>query len=169
MSAPPVGGSFTLVDHHHNRVTEASYRGRYVLLFFGFTHCRQVCPAALLKLSTALDLLGPLATDVRALYVTVDPERDSSEVLRGFLSEYPRFTGLTGSAEQVDVAKRAFRVFARRAEDPEDPEGYAMPHTALSYLLDRDGRYAAHFTDALEAAEIAARIRTQLTGRVRSG
>ncbi|MDT7663123.1 MAG: hypothetical protein QOD04_2679, partial [Pseudonocardiales bacterium] len=81
MSAPPVGCSFALVDHHRNQVTEASYRGKYALLFFGFTHCKQVCPAALLTLSTALDLLGPLATDVRALYVTVDPERDSSEVL----------------------------------------------------------------------------------------
>jgi protein SCO1 len=164
MSAPPVGGSFTLVDHHRNRVTEATYLGRYTLLFFGFTHCRQVCPAALLKLSAALDLLGPLATDLRALYVTVDPERDSPEVLRGFLLEYPRFTGLTGSAEQVEAAKRAFRVFARRAEDPEDPDGYAMPHTAFSYLLDRDGRYAAHFTDALEADEVATRIRAQLIG-----
>jgi protein SCO1/2 len=163
VSAPPVGGSFTLVDHHRNRVTEASYRGRYALLFFGFTHCREVCPRALTRLSAALDSLGPLATNVRALYVTVDPERDSPEVLRAFLADYPRFTGLTGSAAQVDAAKRAFRVFARRADDPADPEGYTMPHTAFSYLLDRNGRYAEHFTDALEAPDIAARIRTHLT------
>ncbi|HWN31199.1 MAG TPA: SCO family protein [Pseudonocardia sp.] len=88
MSVPPVGGSFTLVDHHQ-RVTEASYFGRYALLFFGFTHCREVCPRALTRLSAALDSLGPLATNLQALYVTVDPERDSPEVLRAFLADYP--------------------------------------------------------------------------------
>jgi len=163
VSAPPVGGSFTLVDHYGLPVTEASYRGRHALLFFGFTHCRQICPRALRLLSGALDELGPLADRVRALYVTVDPDRDSPAVLRAFLAEYPRFTGLTGTVEQIEAAKRAFRVFAVRATDPEDPDGYAMPHTAFSYLLDRGGRYAAHFTDALEADEVATRLQTLLT------
>src|SRR5882762_1597942 len=96
-SRPPVGGSFQLVDHHGRAVTEASYHGRFALLFFGFTHCCVVCPRALTKLSGVLDALGPLADRVQPLYITVDPERDTPDVMRAFLQAYPRFTGLTGS------------------------------------------------------------------------
>jgi len=112
------------------------------LVFFGFTHCRIVCPRALGKLCRVLDDLGPLAERVQPLYVTVDPERDTPAVMREFLGRsYPRFTGLTGSPAQIDAAKAAFRVFARRVADPDSPGGYAMPHTAIAYLLDEAGRY----------------------------
>ncbi|WP_315836020.1 SCO family protein [Bradyrhizobium prioriisuperbiae] len=161
-SRPPVGGSFQLTDHHGRAVTEASYHGRFALLFFGFTHCRVVCPRALTKLSGVLNALGPLADRVQPLYITVDPERDTPDVMRTFLGTYPRFTGLTGSREQIDAVKQAFRVFAERAVDPDDKNGYAVPHTAITYLLGPDGELVAHFTDALTAEDLRVRLQGHL-------
>ena len=111
---PPVGGSFRLIDHHGARVTDETYRGRFVLIFFGFTHCRVVCPRALSRLSAVLERLGPLTDQLQALYITVDPERDTPEVMRTFLEKsYPRFIGLTGTRAEIDAAKRAFQSLCR--------------------------------------------------------
>lgn len=154
------GGKFSLIDHHGAAITDETYRGNFVVLFFGFTHCKVVCPRALGKLTKVLDGLGSLATKITPLYVTVDPERDSPEVMRNFLARnYPRFTGLTGSLEQIEEAKKAFRVFARRTPDPDDPQDYTMPHTAITYVLAPDGEYATHFTDAVDEIEMTARLR----------
>jgi len=158
---PPVGGSFRLIDHHGAPITEESYRGRFVLIFFGLTHCRVVCPRALSRLSAVLERLGPLADQFHALYITVDPERDPPEVMRTFLEKaYPRFTGLTGTRAEIEAAKRAFRVFAERRPDPQEPDGYIVPHTAISYLLDPNGQYAAHFTDAVDDIAVTDHLRT---------
>ena len=163
---PPVGGAFRLINHHGVRATAETYRGQFVLIFFGFTHCRVVCPRALSKLSAVLERLGPLAGQLQALYITVDPERDTPEVMRTFLEKaYPRFTGLTGTCAEIDAAKRAFRVFAERRPDPQEPDGYVVPHTAISYLLDPNGQYAAHFTDALEEMAVTHRLQALLMGR----
>ncbi|MDB6001895.1 MAG: hypothetical protein JWP52_3594 [Rhizobacter sp.] len=158
----PIGGSFHPTDHHGCDVTQATYLGTHALLFFGFTHCRVVCPRALAKLSGVLDNLGPLADKVQALYVTVDPERDTPDVMRAFLAAYPRFTGLTGTRVQIDDAKAAFKVFAQRATDPLDAAGYAVPHTAISYLIDPAGDCTAHFPDVLSAQEILAKLKPHL-------
>lgn len=157
--------SFSLVDHHGAPVTEQTYRGRWLLVFFGFTHCKVVCPRALGKLSGVLDDLGDLADELHPLYVTVDPERDTPDALQEFLRPYPRYTGLTGSVDAVEQAKREFRVFARRKDDPDDPDGYSVPHTAITYLISPEGEYAAHFPDALGAAEVTARLRSLLDTR----
>ena len=149
------GGKFSLVDHHGHGVTDETYRGKYALIFFGFTHCKVVCPRALGKLTSVLDALGPLATKITPLYVTVDPERDSPEVMRKFLDRnYPKFIGLTGSPDQIEQAKKTFRVFARRTPDPADPQEYTVPHTAITYVLGPDGRYATHFTDAIDERQM---------------
>jgi protein SCO1/2 len=158
--ASPLGGSFDLVDHHGRRVTDAAYRGRYVLIFFGFTNCRVVCPRALTRLSAALDLLGPLADRIQPLYITVDPDRDTPEAMQVFLRSYPRFVGLTGSKEQIDRVKGEFRVFARRISDPDD--GATIRHTAIAYVMGPDGRYVSHFTDTTSSEETADRLRTLL-------
>ena len=166
---PPVGGSFRLIDHHGARVTDETYRGRFVLIFFGFTHCRVVCPRALSRLSAVLERLGPLTDQLQALYITVDPERDTPEVMRTFLEKsYPRFIGLTGTRAEIDAAKHTFRVFAERRPDPQEPDGYVVPHTAISYLLDPHGQYAAHFTDALDETKVADRLRTLLKAHATS-
>jgi protein SCO1/2 len=157
---PQVRATFELVDHHGQEVTERTYRGRPVLVFFGFTHCKMVCPRALARLSAVLDRLGEVGDGVQALYVTVDPERDSPEVMKEFLSgEFHRFTGLTGTAEQVENAKRSFRVFAKnKTADPDDPGGYQMPHSAFTYLLDEKGSVVAHFSDAVPESELVQRL-----------
>ena len=163
--AGPANPEFTLVDHHGNEVTEQNFAGRWVLVFFGFTHCRMVCPRALGRLSGILDTLGGLAEQIQPLYITVDPERDTPEVMRAFLeASYPRFLGLTGTREQIDAAKHAFHVFARRRVDPEDPDGYAVPHTAFTYLLEPSGRVATHWTDTAASETVLAELRAMLTG-----
>ncbi|QRN99178.1 SCO family protein [Archangium violaceum] len=163
-SGLPVGGAFALVDHDGRPVTNETFHGAYALVFFGFTHCRVVCPRALGRLSRVLELLGPEATRVRPLYITVDPDRDSPAVMKAYLASRPGFLGLTGSHEQIDAAKAAFRVFARRRDDPQEPDGYAVPHTAITYVLDPNGVCVDHFTDALGAEEVAERLRALMAG-----
>jgi protein SCO1 len=160
LTAAPDACAFALTDHHGRDVTDADYRGRFMLVYFGFTHCRAVCPRALTRLSEVLDRLGGRADRIAPLYITVDPARDSPAVMKAYLKErYPRFTGLTGAREQIDEAKRTFRVFAGRAADPDDPSGYATPHTALTYLVGPDGNYVAHFSDAISQDALAARLK----------
>ncbi len=160
----PTDIAFDLVDHHGTPVGIDSYRGDWLLVQFGFTSCRVVCPRALSKLTAALEVLGSGAARLHPLYVSVDPERDTPEVMRDFLAaSYPRFTGLTGTADQVEEAKRAFRVFARRRADPEDPDGYAVPHTAITYLVGPDGRLARYWPDTADASTVAAGLVEALT------
>lgn len=158
MSAP-VTPQFTLTDHDGRPVSELSYRGRFALVYFGFTHCRVVCPRSLGKLGAVLARVDGRGGRVQGLYITVDPERDTPEVMRDYLrGTHARFTGLTGSAEQIDRAKRNFRVFAERRDDPEEANGYAVPHTAIAYLISPSGDYRAHFVDSLDEKSVADRL-----------
>lgn len=155
-----IDGRFELVDHHGTEVTNATYRGRYLLVFFGFTHCRVICPEALSRIGRALAAVEDLSEKIVPLYVSVDPERDTPAVMKAFLEDnHPRFTGLTGTREQVEAAKRTFRVFAQEKPDPEDPDDYAVPHTAFTYLLDPEGAYVTHFPDHVSAESMAERLR----------
>lgn len=151
-----IGGGFTLTDHFGKAVTERSWPDRYLLIFFGFTHCKMVCPRALGKLAEAIILLNESAERLRPLYITVDPDRDTPYRLRSFLTAYPHFLGLTGPTGAIEQTKVAYRVFAQR-QATEDG-GYDMPHSAITYLVAPDGTLAAHFVDALDAPTIAARI-----------
>lgn len=167
MNASPqpsrIGGEFTLTDHFGRRATSASYHGRFVLVFFGFSHCKVVCPRALTRISAALDRLGISAGAVQPLYITVDPERDTPEVLRAFLeSRFPRFMGLTGSSGEINAVKAAYRVFARRTPDQNDPAGYDVPHTALTYLIDPQGKYRTHFADTIDEVALAEKLRSEI-------
>jgi len=159
---PSIDATFSLIDEAGRMVDEMSVRGKYTLIFFGFTHCRVVCPRALGKLTRVLDRLGPLAGKVQPLYITVDPERDTPDVLRAFLKEhYPRFIGLTGSREQIDRAKRAFRVFAQRRDA--GAGDYVIPHTAITYVLDPAGRFIDHWPDSLDEDTLVMRLGTRLS------
>lgn len=160
---PPITATFNLVNHHGEAVTEQTYHGKRLLVFFGFTHCKAVCPRALARLSAVLDRLGPHAELLEPLYITVDPDRDTPEVMKEFLERnFPRFTGLTGSSKQISDAKSAFRVFAHKVADPDDPAGYQMPHSAFTYLLDAGGQYVTHFTDAVDEDELTHRLQQLL-------
>lgn len=159
---PTVGGPFRLSDHHGNEVSDETYLGRHVLMLFGFTHCRVVCPRSLRKLSLVLDALGDMADRIVALYITVDPERDDPAAMRSFLLDYPRFTGLTGPRGQIDSVREAYRVFAKREENDEEGD-YAIAHTSLAYLIDDTGAYSAHFPLVLDEAELVERLRAGLS------
>lgn len=159
----PIDGRFDLIDHSGRSVTERSFGDRYLLIFFGFTHCAVVCPRELRKLGAALERLGPLAERIQPLYITVDPSRDDPEAMRAYVARYPGgFTGLTGTSEQVSAAKKAFRVFAEPAADPCAPGGYVVPHTAIAYLMAPGGRYRTHLPDALDVDAVVERLRQQI-------
>jgi protein SCO1/2 len=159
---PTIRATFHLTDHNGRDVDAESFRGSFMLVFFGFTHCRVVCPRALARLSAALDALGEIAVRVAALYITVDPDRDNPQVMRNYLRAYPSILGLTGSRAQIDDAKRNFRVFARRSPPSPDDGGYDVPHTAITYLLDPRGRLVAHFNDAIELSDLIQRLGSHL-------
>ena len=134
-------------------------------MFFGFTNCGVVCPRALKRLTDVLAQLDSDADRIQPLYVTVDPERDTPEAMRTFLARMaPAFVGLTGSQEHIDAARSAFHVFAQRRPDPSAPDGYVMPHTAITYLAGPDGEFAAHFGDAVPAEQVCRDIRRLVNG-----
>ncbi|MFN3745089.1 MAG: SCO family protein [Hyphomicrobiaceae bacterium] len=154
-----VGGPFTLVDHTGKTVTEKDFRGRYLLIYFGFTHCPDVCPSALQVVAAALDKLGAKADQVVPIFITVDPERDTPEQLASYVpSFHPRLVGLTGTQEQIAAAAKAYRVYAKKVEDPKSSAGFTYDHTSLIYLMDREGAYVAHFTHATSVDRIAERL-----------
>jgi len=154
-----VGGPFTLVDHTGRTVTDKDFRGRYMLVYFGFTHCPDVCPSGLQVMVAALEKVGAKADQVTPILITVDPERDTPEQLASYVpSFHPRLVGLTGSPEQVAAALKSYRVYAKKVEDAKSAAGFTFDHTSLLYLMDRNGEYVAHFTHATPVDRIAERL-----------
>jgi protein SCO1/2 len=155
--AADIGGPFDLVDHHGNNVSQDSYPGKYQLIFFGYTYCPDVCPTELLVLGQTLDLLGPDAARVQALFMTVDPARDTVDVLAEYIPNFhPDLIGLTGTPEQVAKAAKAFRVFYRISPKATEGEEYLVDHTSLIYLMEPAGEFASHFVYG-QGAEVMAR------------
>jgi protein SCO1/2 len=156
--ASSVGGPFRLVDQTGATVTEADVKGAPYLVFFGFTHCPDVCPTALYDISQAFVALGPDAEKTQALFVTVDPARDTPEALKAYLSSFsPRIRGLTGDQGQVDAMVKAYRGYSRR--QPLEGGDYTMDHTAIIYLMDRDGQFVAPLNLKRPPEQVAAEIR----------
>jgi protein SCO1 len=139
-----IGGPFQLTDQSGQTVTDKNMQGRPTLIFFGFTHCPDVCPTSLFEISEVLKALGKNADRVNAYFVTVDPERDTPAAMKDYLSSFdPHLQGLTGSADQVAKVITEYRVYARKV--PLKDGDYTMDHTALIYLMDRDGRFISPF------------------------
>jgi protein SCO1/2 len=159
-AASAVGGSFRLLDQNGKTVTDADLKGRPFLVFFGFTHCPDICPTTLFEVSEVLRQLGPDAGRARALFVTVDPERDTPEKLKDYLSSFdPHLIGLTGSPDAVERVLKAYRVYYKKVPTE---GGYTMDHTALVYLMDKQGRFVAPFNLKQGSAEAAATLRRYL-------
>ena len=156
-TAGGIGGPFALLDQDGKTVTERDVRGRPHLVFFGFTHCPDVCPTKLFEISQVLQATGEKGRNLRALFITVDPERDTPEVLKSYLASFDeRIIGLTGSREAVEAATRAFRAFARKG--PGQDGSYAMEHTSLVYLMDAQGNFVGSFDLSRPPAEAAAQL-----------
>jgi len=158
-----VGGPFELVDHTGKTVTDRDFRGRYMLVYFGFTYCPDVCPSGLQVMAEALDKVGAKTEKVVPVLITVDPERDTPAQLAQYVpSFHPRLIGLTGSPEQIAAVQKAYRVYAKKVTDDKSSAGYTFDHTSLMYLMDPQGNYVAHFTHATPVDRIAERLRSAL-------
>ena len=139
-------GPFSLVDHRGKPVTEHDFQGRYLLVFFGYTSCPDVCPMDLQIIARAMDELGNAAERVQPIFITVDPARDTPEVIAEYASHFdPRIIGLTGSRRQVAEAARNYGVISMKIIDQDNPENYSINHSALTYLLGPDGKFVAAF------------------------
>ncbi len=157
-----LGGPFQLIDHNGQSVTDAVYAGKFLLIFFGFTHCPDVCPTELSAMATALDDLGPLAERVQPLLVSIDPARDKPAALKEYVVAFhPRIVGLTGSDEQIAAVAKAYRVYYGKG--PVDAEGnYAMDHSAFVYLMGPDGKLRSVFRAGASPEIMAAEMQKQI-------
>ena len=159
-----LGGPFNLVDQTGRAVTEHDFAGRFLLVYFGFTFCPDVCPTELGIIAAAVDALGDQGEHVTPILITIDPERDTPDALADYVSRFhPRMIGLTGTAAQVAAAARAYRVFYQRVQRPEMTH-YLMDHSSFIYLVGPDGRVRALFRPETSPEAIAQSVRAQLRG-----
>jgi protein SCO1/2 len=156
-----IGGPFQLTDQSGATVTEKNLQGKPSLIFFGFTHCPDVCPTALFEMSEILRAMGGDADRVNAYFISVDPERDNKEAIKDYLSSFdPHLKGLTADPDSIARVLSAYRVYAKKV--PLKDGDYTMDHTALTYLMDRDGRFVAPFNLNRKPEEAAADLKKYL-------
>src|SRR3954469_11983684 len=160
---PGIGGPFALVDQNGKTVTADSLKGKPTLIYFGYTYCPDVCPTSLLLMETAVEKLGAdAAKKVNLVFITVDPERDTPELIKGYVTNFgPTFEGLTGTPEQIAQVARAYRVYFQKVPG-KDGGPYLMDHSSIVYLLDRSGRFVTHFTHEAKAETIAGAVQRLL-------
>ena len=160
-----VGGPFRLTAHTGAKVSDQDFRGKFMLIFFGYTYCPDVCPSELQVISAALDKLGDDGRDIQPLFVTIDPARDTPEVVAQYVKNFhPRFVGLTGSAAEVAAMAKAYRVFYGKAEGSGATD-YLMDHSSIVYLMDREGRFLKHFGYSTDAEGLARGLKEATAGR----
>jgi protein SCO1/2 len=154
-----VGGPFSLVNQDGERVTEKDFLGSYFLVYFGYSYCPDVCPVDLQSMTAALDLLNEETLDkVQPVFITIDPERDTVEVMKAYVSLFhPKLIGLTGTPEEITAATRAYRVYARKVETESDSD-YLMDHSAITFLMSPEGKYIAHFSTGFKPEAMAQRL-----------
>jgi len=158
----PIGGPFALTDQNGVRRTDADFRGKLMLVYFGFTYCPDICPTDLQQMALAVDQLGPAGGTVQPVFITVDPARDTVEHLKDYMALFhPRFVGLTGDAAAIRQAARAYRVYYEKVER-EDKSDYTLDHSVFIYLMDRDGRYLGFFPPGTSAERLAETMRSHL-------
>lgn len=163
----PVGGPFTLSDTAGRRVALADFQGRLVLLYFGFASCPDVCPTDLAIIGEALRSLGPSAAQVQPLLVTLDPQRDSPAMLREYAAAFhPSFIALTGSEDEIRRIATSFKVFFEKVPVPSN-RTYVIDHTAYTFLLDREGKFAMLFPPGTPAERMVEMLRDQLAAASR--
>lgn len=156
-----IGGPFRLTDQAGQTVTEKSLAGRPTIIFFGFTHCPDVCPTSLFEMSEVLRAMGPDADKLNAYFISVDPERDTVTAMKDYLSSFdPHLKGLTGNPEEIARVLSGYRVYAKKV--PLKDGDYTMDHTALIYLMDRNGSFVRPFDLKRKPEEAAADLKRYL-------
>ena len=157
-SAAVIGGPFSLIDQDGKPITDQDFKGRPFLVFFGYTHCPDICPATLFEVSEVLRALGPDAGKAAALFITVDPERDTPDAIKSYVSSFdPHLKGLTGDPAAVARILGEYRVYAKKV--PLKDGDYTMDHTAIVYLMDKSGQFVAPFSLKRRPEEAAADLR----------
>ncbi|MFZ3034546.1 MAG: SCO family protein [Parvibaculum sp.] len=158
---PSIGGPFTMTDQTGRRVTDKDFAGKYMLIYFGFTFCPDVCPTELQVMSGALDELGANAARVQPIFVTVDPERDTPEVLARYVKQFnPRLIGLTGSAQDIAAIAKEYRVYYEKVKDDSSSDDYSMDHSSIIYLMGPDGGFLSFFPPGTSPEKMAEKIKT---------
>lgn len=157
----PIGGEFTLTDHNGVEFNSEIMKGRLSLVYFGFTYCPDICPTSLQKLSEVLETLDKYQIDVLPIFITVDPERDTSLLLKEYLGHFhPKLIGLTGTPEQIKEVAALYKVFYARAATPDqNSNNYMLDHSSFVYLMDKKGKYMKHFSMNSTPEEIIEYIR----------
>ncbi len=156
-----IGGPFTLVDQDGKALTDRDMKGKPYLVFFGYTHCPDICPTTLFEISEVLNAMGKDADRINALFISVDPDRDTPAVMKDYLSSFdPHLRGATGSEKQLAAVEKAYRVYAKKV--PTKDGDYSMDHSAVVYLMDKQGRFVAPFNLKRKPAEAAAALKKYL-------
>lgn len=165
-SSVSIGGPFTLVDQRGETRRDSDFRGRYMLVYFGYTFCPDICPTTLQSMITALDGLDPdLQERVTPVLITIDPERDTPERLAEYVASFhPRLQGLTGRPEQVAAAARAYRIYFAKAAGDGSTTDYLMDHSSIIFLMDPKGAYVTHFSHQTTPQQMAAALADKVGG-----
>ncbi|GAB4145125.1 MAG: SCO family protein [Sphingomonadales bacterium] len=162
-----IGGPFSLTDQSGETVTDQQFRGRYMLIYFGYTFCPDICPLEVAAMDRAFALLKDQGIDtspVQPLFISVDPERDDVAALQAFVQQYEfDLIGLTGSTQQIEAVKNAYRVYAAKAQaTADDAEFYLVDHSSVIYLMGPDGKFVRHFSYGTSAQEMASALANEL-------
>ena len=163
-TASAIGGPFELVDGQGAPVSERSFAGKYLLVYFGYTQCPDVCPTTLADVTDAMDKLGAKANQVQPVFITVDPKRDTPAVMQQYVASFsPRLVGLTGSPGQIAAVAREYRVYYAEHRTGPSPDDYTMDHSSILYLMAPDGEFLAPINADQPGAAMAAAIARHLT------
>lgn len=159
-----IGGPFTLVDENGAKRSSADFRGRYMLIYFGYSYCPDVCPTTLSLMADALDKLGAKADAIVPVFISIDPERDTPAKLKSYLASFgPRFVGLTGDLATIKKVAGVYRVYLKK--EPLEGGNYAMDHSSVIYLMGRDGKFVGFWDDtAIGPDKLAAELRKAIQG-----
>ena len=158
-----IGGPFSLINQHGERMTEKDFSGRFMLIYFGYTYCPDFCPLSLSTMTEALDLLDHgRAEQVTPIFISIDPARDTVEQLNDYVPNFhPRLIGLTGTDEEVNAAARAYRIYHAIPPHDDEDDTYAVDHSTFIYLMAPDGTYRTHFNHNASPEEIAERLKDE--------
>ncbi len=155
-----IGGPFTLADGSGKPVTDRDFRGKYMLVYFGYTFCPDVCPTTLNAVADAMDKLGPASTRIRPVFITVDPKRDTPPVVKQYAAAFgPSITGLTGTSEEIARVAKEYRVYYAEHRTGPGPNDYSMDHSSVLYLMNPDGAFVAPVRADQSGDEIAANLK----------
>jgi len=158
-----IGGPFSLINQNGKRVSEKTYAGKFMLVFFGYTSCPDICPAQLQVMSLGLKALGEQAKRIQPIFITIDPERDTVAAMAKFVSGFSKqLVGLTGTAEEIRAIGKNYRIFYSKIKNTSSDQNYLMEHTTIIYLMNERGEYVRHFSFGVKPDELAAELKKLL-------